>query len=68
MATYAEYYNGLGYYKRGRPSPYVFSGTDQYRRGKYVADGRYSRGARDRQLGVATMIQAIRESGGGNNS
>jgi lysozyme family protein len=68
MATYAEYYNGLGYYQRRTPSPYVFSGTDQYNRGKYVSDGKYNRLTRDGQLGVVTMIQAIRDSGGGTNS
>ncbi len=59
LATYAEYYNGLGYWYRRVSSPYVFSGTNQYSRGKYVADGRYSRAARDRQLGVALMIRTI---------
>ena len=28
--TMLEQYNGLGYAARGRPSPYVWSGTDQY--------------------------------------
>jgi lysozyme family protein len=60
MATYAEYYNGLGYHKRGKPSPYVYSGTDQYQRGKFVRDGVYDPNHRDRQLGVITMIESIR--------
>lgn len=60
LATFAEYYNGLGYYNKGKPSPYVWSGTDQYSRGKYVADGRYSSVTKDRQLGVVAMIQHIR--------
>jgi len=34
-----EQYNGLGYAARGRPSPYIWSGTDQYVSGKYVRDG-----------------------------
>jgi len=59
LATYAEYYNGLGYHYKGKPSPYVWSGTDQYSRGKYVADGRYNRRVKDRQLGVAAMVQHI---------
>jgi len=65
LATYAEYYNGLGYHYRGKPSPYVFSGTDQYSRGKFVRDGVYSSVTRDRQLGVMTMIQYIRAKEGG---
>jgi lysozyme family protein len=60
LATYAEYYNGLGYSYRDKPSPYVWSGTDQYKRGKYVSDGRYSAWAKDGQLGVVVMIQGIR--------
>jgi lysozyme family protein len=59
LASYAEYYNGLGYYFKKKPSPYVWSGTDQYSSGKYVADGTYSPTAKDKQLGVAMMIQSI---------
>jgi lysozyme family protein len=59
LATYAEYYNGLGYSYKGKPSPYVWSGTDQYSRGKYVADGRYSSVTKDKQLGVISMVQHI---------
>lgn len=60
MATYAEYYNGLGYHNRGKPSPYVYAGTDQYQSGKYVRDGVYDPNHRDRQLGVVTMIESIK--------
>jgi lysozyme family protein len=59
MATYAEFYNGLGYHNRKKPSPYVYSGTDTYDRGKYVADGRYSSTTKDQQLGVMSMVGAI---------
>jgi len=34
------------------PSPYVWSGTDQYNRGKYIADGHYDPHAIDKQLGM----------------
>lgn len=30
MLAKLEQYNGLGYAARGRPSPYIWSGTDQY--------------------------------------
>ena len=59
LATYAEHYNGLGYFKRGRVSPYVFSGTDQYSKGKYVRDGVFDANVRDRQLGVLAMLKSI---------
>ncbi|MES6523962.1 hypothetical protein U6P43_12320, partial [Cutibacterium acnes] len=39
LLTLLEHYNGLGYAGMGQPSPYVWSGTDQYSRGKYVRDG-----------------------------
>lgn len=54
-----EQYNGLGYYKRGRPSPYIWSGTDQYVSGKYVADGVYDPSVVDRQLGCAGLIMEM---------
>ena len=58
--TLLEQYNGLGYAKRGEPSPYVWSGTDQYKRGKYVADGVYDPEVVDKQLGCAGLILAMR--------
>lgn len=59
LASYAETYNGLGYYNQGMPSPYVYAGTDQYVSGKYTSDGRYSHNAVDRQLGVMPMLGAL---------
>jgi lysozyme family protein len=57
--TLLEQYNGLGYAARGRPSPYVWSGTDQYVAGKYVADGVYDPSVVDRQLGCACILKAM---------
>ncbi|MBK9366595.1 MAG: hypothetical protein IPN01_09755 [Deltaproteobacteria bacterium] len=65
MATYAEHYNGLGYANKGKPSPYVYSGTDQYDKGKYVRDGVYDPNTKDKQLGVVAMIKSIGGGGGG---
>ena len=59
LLTKLEEYNGLGYYRRGIPSPYIWSGTDQYRSGKYVADGVFDPGVVDRQLGCAGLILAM---------
>ena len=59
LGSYAETYNGLGYYNRGMPSPYVYSGTDQYTSGKYVSDGSFNQNAVDQQLGVMPMLGAI---------
>ena len=57
--TVLEEYNGLGYASRGVPSPYVWSGTDQYRSGKYVRDRVYDPNAVDRQLGCAGLLMAM---------
>jgi lysozyme family protein len=54
-----EQYNGLGYAARGRPSPYVWSGTDQYQSGKYVRDGVYDPDVVDSQAGCAGLLQAM---------
>ena len=54
--TLLEQYNGLGYAMRGVPSPYVWASTDQYRAGKYIADGHYDPHAIDHQLGCAALI------------
>ena len=58
--TKLEEYNGLGYAARGRPSPYIWSGTDQYRSGKYVRDGFYDPNAVDSQLGCAGLLMAMK--------
>lgn len=57
--TMLEQYNGLGYAARGRPSPYIWSGTDQYVSGKYVRDGVYDPSVVDSQLGCAGLLMAM---------
>ena len=57
--TKLEEYNGLGYAARGAPSPYLWSGTDQYESGKYVRDGVYDPGAVDGQPGCAGLLMAM---------
>lgn len=66
LLTLLERYNGLGYFTgpvKGRypsqPSPYIWSGTDQYKRGKYIADGVFDPGEVDKQLGCAGLIMAM---------
>jgi lysozyme family protein len=58
-----EGYNGLGYRKRGLPSPYLWAGTDQYTSGKYVADGKFDPNVVDQQLGAAAILIALRGKG-----
>lgn len=59
LLTMLEEYNGLGYAMRGIPSPYVWSGTDQYKSGKYVRDGVFDANVIDSQLGCAGLITAM---------
>jgi lysozyme family protein len=54
--TFLEKYNGLGYSSKGRSSPYVWAGTNQYSSGKYIADGQYSSSVVDTQPGCASLI------------
>lgn len=49
-------YNGLGYANKGLPSPYVWAGTNQYIKGKYVRDGVFDPNAVDAQLGCAGLL------------
>ncbi len=58
--TLLELYNGLGYSNKGLPSPYVWSGTDQYRSGKYTSDNHFDPDAVDKQLGCAGLIMALK--------
>jgi lysozyme family protein len=51
-----EMYNGIGYAARGVPSPYLWAGTDQYRSGKFIADGKYNSAIVDQQLGCVPML------------
>jgi lysozyme family protein len=54
-----EEYNGLGYRQMGVPSPYLWAGTDQYVKGKYVADHKYDPNHVDQQLGCAGILKFL---------
>lgn len=56
-----EKYNGWGYQRKGVPSPYLWSFTNHYSRGKYVADGRYDPSAVSAQAGAMALIRRIDE-------
>lgn len=61
MIYYWEKYNGWGYYFKGVPSAYVWSGSDIYIGGKYIADGVWSSSAKDQQLGCAPLFKCLME-------
>lgn len=56
-----ELWNGFGPRHHGRPSGYLWAGTTVYQGGKYIADGVWSRGTWDKQLGTVILARAIAE-------
>ena len=58
-----EGYNGWGY-RKWHPevlSPYLWSYSNHYTRGKYVADGTFSNTAVSRQMGAAVVLRRMAE-------
>jgi len=57
----AERYNGMGYrlYHPDTLSPYLWSGTSHYSKGKYVADGKWSDTAVSSQVGAVPIWMAL---------
>jgi len=59
LLTLLEQYNGTAYANHGVPSPYIWSGTDQYTRGKVLVDHGPIEPVVDKQLGCAGLIMAM---------
>lgn len=58
-----EKFNGFGYRPRGVLSPYLWSFTDQYTRGKFVADGVFDAAAVSAQAGGAAILRRMQTLG-----
>ncbi len=58
-----EAYNGFGYRSRRVASPYLWSFSNHYERGKFVADGRWSASARSQQCGAGLLIKLLADAG-----
>ncbi|MDQ6609793.1 MAG: hypothetical protein M3Y85_08235 [Bacteroidota bacterium] len=56
-----EAYNGFGYRSRGIHSPYLWSASNQYSKGKYTADGRFDPNAVSKQIGAAVLLRRMSE-------
>lgn len=54
-----EAYNGFGYRHAGRASPYLWSFSTLYSRGKFVADGHFDPAVRSKQCGAAVMLKVL---------
>lgn len=59
MADRLEKYNGLGYRYKGMPSPYLWAGSDQYVKGKYVSDGVFDADTVDNQTGCMVILKCL---------
>lgn len=59
MLYLLEAYNGFGYRRRGLPSPYLWSFSSLYDKGKFVADGKFDPNAVSKQCGAGLMLKSI---------
>jgi lysozyme family protein len=58
-----EAFNGFGYRDKQVPSPYLWSMTKLYSKGKFIADGEFSKTAVSKQCGAAALLMALIENG-----
>lgn len=58
-----ESYNGFGYWPRGISSPYLWSFSKHFTKGKFVADGKFDANAGSKQCGAAVMLKALVKAG-----
>ncbi len=58
-----EAYNGFGYRPYGVASPYLWSFSNHYTSGKYVADRKWSATAKSQQCGAAVMLKLLTDAG-----
>jgi lysozyme family protein len=58
-----EQYNGFGYRRRAIniPSPYLWSYSNHYQKGKYASDGKYDPMLVSKQCGTATILRRLAE-------
>lgn len=59
IAVAMEEYNGFGYYRRGIPSPYLWAGSDQYVKGKFIRDKVFDPNHVDEQTGAMVVLKAL---------
>jgi lysozyme family protein len=54
-----ELFNGFGYRAHGIHTPYLWSWSNIYTRGKFVADGAFDAGEKDQQCGMIPLMVAL---------
>lgn len=58
-----ESYNGWGYHPQGINSPYLWSFSQHYTKGKFVKDRLFDPDAVSKQCGAAVMLRALQDIG-----
>ena len=58
-----ERYNGFGYRRRQIPTPYLWSFSTVYEKGKFTSDSRFSANAVSKQCGAAVLLKHLHEKG-----
>lgn len=56
-----ECFNGFGYRNKGLRSPYLWSFSNLYKRGKFVADHKFDPRAVSKQVGSAVLLKVLEE-------
>jgi lysozyme family protein len=56
-----ERFNGFGYRSRGIYSPYLWSFSNHYKKGKFTSDGIYDPVAVSKQIGAAVLLRRLYE-------
>jgi lysozyme family protein len=54
-----EKYNGFGYLEHGINSPYLWSGTNQYTKGKFSSDGHFDAEEVSEEVGCAVLFKYL---------
>lgn len=54
-----ELNNGTGYRKYNIPTPYLWSYTNFYQKGKFVSDGKFDPNAVSKQVGAAILLKKL---------
>ena len=63
MLYLLEKYNGFGYRSRQLPTPYLWSFSNLFSKGKFVADGVFDPEAPSKQCGAGVMLKALMNRG-----
>lgn len=56
---FLEQYNGWGYRMRGVPSAYLWAGSNQYLKGRFVQDGVWNSESVSKQIGCAPLLRGL---------